>query len=148
MHHCVRIAADVLIDRSPLFDDLRIEWRLFIPWITVAEEVPRGIDERVHRIGLASRQSVTIRAFSVYKLGDPGQRRLACACELSTLWQYNRQLVIRNRDHSTLFAVNDRNRRAPEPLSGNAPVSDSISNGAFAKTFLFGEGRHLGNRKP
>src|SRR5882724_3944513 len=40
MHYCMRIATDVLVHGSPLFDDLRIKWSIVIVGIAVAKEVP------------------------------------------------------------------------------------------------------------
>src|SRR5882724_13595918 len=40
MHYCMRIATDVLVHGSPLFDDLRIKRSIVIVGIAVAKEVP------------------------------------------------------------------------------------------------------------
>src|SRR6185369_7982073 len=121
----------------------RIEWRSWISWIAVAEEVPGRIDERIHRVCFTSSRSMTIRTLSVYKLRHSGQRRFSGTSEVGCLRQNNRQLFIWNSNHSTRVAVDHWHRRAPETLPGDTPVSDSISDGAFAKTLLFCECGHL-----
>ena len=46
-------AADVLVDRHPVIDEPRVERRLMVVRIAVAEEVPGGVDERIHRLAPA-----------------------------------------------------------------------------------------------
>ena len=48
-------AADVLVDRAPEVDDPPLERRRVRVRIDVAKVVPRGVDERVHRVRLALR---------------------------------------------------------------------------------------------
>ena len=49
-------AADILVDRQPMIGHRRIVRRRGIVRIGEAHEIPRRIDERVHRVGLARRR--------------------------------------------------------------------------------------------
>ena len=63
MKHRMLNAADVLVDSAlaePIAGDLRVERRLGIVRVGVAIEVPGGVDERVHGIGLAPRGAATL----------------------------------------------------------------------------------------
>ena len=55
-------AADVLVDRHPVVGDGRVERRLVVVRVRVAQEVPRRVDEGVHRVGLAPRGAAAARA--------------------------------------------------------------------------------------
>ena len=52
--------ADVLRDRQPVVDDEAVERRLVVVRVDVAEEVPRRVDERVHRVGVALRRAAAL----------------------------------------------------------------------------------------
>ena len=54
-------AAAVEIDRAPVRDLRRIERQLVVVRVGKAIEVPRRIDERVHRVGLAARRPAALR---------------------------------------------------------------------------------------
>ncbi len=81
MHYCMRVAADVLVHRRPLFSDAAVERFIFVSRIAVTEEVPRRIDKRIHRVSLTTRRTTTLRTGCVYKLRHARQRRLARARE-------------------------------------------------------------------
>ena len=57
-------AADVLVDGHPLAQRRRVPRGLFVARVAVAQEVPGGVDERVHRVGLALRAGHRTRGSS------------------------------------------------------------------------------------
>ena len=54
-------AANVLVDRQPVIDAL-VHHRACLVGASVAHEVPRRIDESIHRVGLAPRRLAAFRA--------------------------------------------------------------------------------------
>jgi hypothetical protein len=109
--------AAVEINRSPIGDLVRIERQLGVLRIAEPEEVPRGIDERVHRVGLAPGRTAAFGARRVDELGDLRERRVPLAAELGHLGQQDGQAVGGQRHHPVRLAVDDRDRRAPVALS-------------------------------
>ena len=55
-------AADVLVDRHPVAGGRRVERDVRAERVAEAEEVPRRVDERVHRVGLALGRPAVDRA--------------------------------------------------------------------------------------
>ena len=55
MQNRVHDPADILVHRQPVAHQRRIERRLVVVRVRVAVEVPRRIDERIHRVRLAPR---------------------------------------------------------------------------------------------
>ena len=55
-------AADVLRHRQPVVDERAVEGGLVVVRVDVAQEVPRGVDEGVHRVGLAAPLLAAARA--------------------------------------------------------------------------------------
>src|SRR5208282_6861938 len=133
----VRDAADVLVDRKPVGDFRGIERRFAIVWVAVAVEIPRGVYERVHRIGFAARGATAFRARSVDEFGSCCEWRFAFAREFGTGRQQDRQIFVGDRLQSVLRAIDDRNWSAPVPLTGNAPVAETEDHFPFAKALLF-----------
>src|SRR3984893_18909684 len=111
--------------------------------IAVAKEVPRGVDERVHRVSFSASGRFTLRAARVYELWHTGKRRLTRACKVGSLREHHRELIIGDRDHAALLAINDRHRRAPKTLAGYTPVADAIRHGRFSKAVLLCKPGHL-----
>ena len=62
VQHRVLDPADVLLDGQPVVDDLLIPGRVVVPRVGVPQEVPGGVDERVHRVGLAPAVPAAARA--------------------------------------------------------------------------------------
>src|SRR6266852_5246834 len=129
----MRVAADVLIDGSPLRGDRWIEWRSLVTWIGIAKEVPGRIHKGVHRVRFASGRPPTLRTHGVHEFGHGLQRRLTCPGELGFVGQHYRQVFLRHRHRAALFAVNNRNGRAPETLARDAPIPDPVSHRTAAK---------------
>ena len=120
-------AAAVEVDRPPVADLLRIERQLVVLRIAEPEEVPRRVDERVHRVGLAAGRAAALRDTST--LTNSG----TCASGESPrpvnsvdLRQHDRQVVVRHGHHAALLAVDHRNRRAPVALPRDAPVLQPV----------------------
>jgi hypothetical protein len=90
-------AADVLVDAAlaPVGDAL-VDHRLVVVRAAVAQEVPRRLDEGIHRVGLAPRRLAAFRAGAFVELGHLGQRT-AGAGDRDVLGQHDRQLVVGHR---------------------------------------------------
>ena len=142
MHDGVRVAADVLVHRRPLRRKLRIEWRRIVTRIAIAKEVPGRIHKGIHGVRLAPRRTLAPRTSGVDELSDSHQRRFTCAGKGSRLWQDNRQLVQRDRNHAALLAVHNGDGCAPETLARDTPIADAIGYRRRAKSFLCGVSRH------
>ncbi len=142
MHHRVRVAADVLIDRSPLGGDLGIEWRRLVLWIGVTEEVPRRIDKGVHCVSLALGGTATLRTSRIHEFGDTLQRRFPRARKLGVVGKQYGQIFFRHWNHAAVVTIDNRDRRAPKALARDAPIANAISDGAPAKLF---RGRIVGH---
>ena len=121
-------AAAVEIHRAPVLHLRRVERQLAVPRVAVAVEVPRRIDERVHRVGLAAGGAAAARARGVDELRHVRQRRVAAARELRDLGQHDRQLVVRHRHacrtcrsrRSGSACPSSAGARCPSPSAGTA----------------------------
>src|SRR5215510_998470 len=117
MQNRVLDSAAVEIDRQPVLHHLRVERLSIVAWIGEAIEVPRRVDERIHRVGLSTRGAATLRTLHVDELGYLRQGRVAASGELSNLWELHWQLAVRHRHDAVFLAVDHRDRRAPVPLA-------------------------------
>ena len=147
MQNRVRDPAHILIDRKPVFRLGLIEQRLVVVRVGIPVEIPARIDERIHRVRLAPRRPAAFRAGRIHELRRTRQRRFAFAGQLHIFRQFHRQLIVRHRHDSILLAIHNRNRRAPIPLARNAPILQSISRLARAKSFRRRIGRHFLDRR-
>src|SRR4026209_1288620 len=116
--------------------DVRIKRSFFVTWIEVAEEVPRRIDKRVHRVSITTRWTMTLRTFRVDKLRHTSERRLTSARERCRLRQHDRQPIVWDWHHDVFGAIDHGHRRAPETLPGNAPVTYATRHRSFAEAVL------------
>ena len=64
----------VLIDRHPVVGELGVEWLRVVVCGGVAQEVPRRIDEGVHRVGLAAGVTAALRALGAPEVGVVTER--------------------------------------------------------------------------
>src|SRR6185312_14859071 len=80
-------ATDVLIDRKPICNCICAKWRVGIAGIGIAVEIPGRIDESVHRIRLAPRDSAALWAGDAGKLWHACQRRTALLGDLNIFRQ-------------------------------------------------------------
>ncbi len=69
MHHGMLGTTGVLIYGAPGINELAINRAEFVCWREVAIPVPRGIDEGVHRVGLALAGAAALRAGNVEPRG-------------------------------------------------------------------------------
>ena len=129
-------AADILVDRQPLLRARPVE-RFRVRLAGEADEIPRRIDERVERIGLASCIGAAGRAGDVLP-GWMAIERVAGDVERHVLGQDDRQLVLGYRHRAACVAVDDRDRRAPVTLAADAPVAQAEHGRALAPAFALG----------
>ncbi len=116
-------AADVLVHRHPVVG-AGTHHPIRIGRIAVAHEVPRRIDERVHRVRLAARGLAALGAADVQEAGVLVQR-VAGAVRDQVFRQHHRQVLLGHRHHAAVVAVDDGNRRAPVALAAHAPVAQA-----------------------
>ena len=119
-------AADVLVDRHPARNGVAPPRLLVVGGVAVAQEVPGGVDEGVHRVGLAARRPAADRAGR----GDPvlggGKRRAPLRRVVLDLGEQHRQLACRQRDDAVIGAVDDGDRAAPVALARDEPVAQPV----------------------
>ncbi len=118
--------ADVLVDRHPLAQRRRIPGGVIVGGVAVAQEVPRGVDERVHRVGLSLRRPAAVRAGRVHPVLGSRQRRAALGRVVVDVRQLHRQLIVGDGHHPAALAVQDRDRTAPVALPGDEPVAQTV----------------------
>ena len=75
-------AADVLVDGKPILRDFGIERSAVVVRVRVTIEIPGRIDEGVHGIGFAPRQTAALGTRRVDELGQTAERR-SRACAIS-----------------------------------------------------------------
>lgn len=118
-------AADILIDRHHVVGHGRRSRRVFVPRIGEAREIPRRIDERIHRVGFAFRsRSIAFGASDVL----PGRmmvERVARLIEGHIVGKHHWQIFIRHRHDSADSAVDHRDRATPIALSRDTPVAQA-----------------------
>ena len=143
-------AADVLVDGEPVVRLRRIEGCGRVLRVGVAVEVPTGIDEGVHGVGLAARRATADRAGGVDEIGDAAQRRAALLRDLHLRGKQHGKRALGQRDHAAgrdsrvaVGAVDHGDRRAPVALAADAPVLQAICNCCCAKSMFLGECGHL-----
>ena len=71
VHDSVLDAARVLIYRVPLSGGDRVERPIVVAWTGVPQEVPRGVNESVHRVRLALGRATALRAGRVDEVAVP-----------------------------------------------------------------------------
>ena len=116
-------AADVLVDRHPVVDETPLERRRVVVGVAVAQEVPRRVDERVHRLRLAPAGTAALRAGDVDPVRVRSERRHTLRLVVLDVRQEQRQLVVGHRYEPAAVAVDDRDRAAPVALAREAPVA-------------------------
>ena len=132
-------AADVLIHRQPVLCLRRVQRRSGAVRAGVAGEVPGRLDKGVHGVGLAPRRAAAGRA--------GGGDEASCWC--SGAWLPSSRSVpgritgncsCRHRHDAADRAVDDRDRRAPVALAGDAPVAQAVGDLGPAETLLLAHG--------
>ena len=86
-------AADILIDRQPVMRRVEVDGRLGLRR-REANEIPRRVDERVHRVGFANGRFAANRAVDVLPRRMPVER-IAGLVERRVLGKFDRQSLFR-----------------------------------------------------
>ena len=124
-------AADIMIDRQPVFG----AWVDHAVRVAAckAREIPGRFHKSIEGIGFPARRFAAGRASRMGESRMRNQRRLR-AIQHYVPGQFHRQILFRDRNRAAVVAINNRNRRTPVTLAGNAPVAQSEI--SFALTFL------------
>ncbi len=129
-------AADVLRDGEPVVHVLSLERRRLVVRIDVAEEVPGGVDERVHRVDLAPPLAAAARARHTDPVRRGRERRGSLRLVVVDVRQEHRQLIVGNRNEPAVVAKDDRDRAAPVALPRPAPVAQAEADRRGAASVL------------
>ena len=113
-------AADILIDRQPIAHGVRVG-RHARARRTEAGKVPRRIDERVHRVGLAQRIPAATRARHMLPCRMPVER-IAGHVERHIVRELDRQVFCRHGHDAATLAMDHWDRAAPIALPRDAPI--------------------------
>ena len=136
-------AADVLVHREPVGDGLAANRAGLRFRVGIAIEVPTGIKEGVHRIGLTTRGLAAFGTRGVDKVRHFSQRRMSRPRELHVFRKQYGKLVFGNGHRSAAGAIDDGNRRAPVPLAGDAPIFQAKLHGPGAESARLGISGHF-----
>ena len=132
-------AADILVYRHPVARSLAIERSPIVVRRGKAQEVPRGVDKGIHRVGFAPGRAAAAGAGYFSELLAFGERRTAFPGKRHVSRKRNRQLILRHRNRPALLAIHNWNRRAPVTLARNPPVAKAIADRLFSPALLFKE---------
>src|SRR6185436_13845776 len=99
----------------------------------VAHVVPRRIDERVQRVGLALARASALRAGRVDEVAAL-RERVAAAVRHAVLREDDGQVLLRHWHVAARRAMDDRDRRAPVSLPRDAPVAQTERYPLLAQT--------------
>src|SRR5262249_39664485 len=100
--------------------------------IDVAQEVPRRVDEGVHRVRLAYALATAARAGDTQPLLVRRERRLAPRLVVLDLRQQQGKRVVRHGARPAVLAMDDGDRAAPVALAREAPVAQPVRDGGSA----------------
>ena len=141
-------AAVVPVDRHPVVNLLSVRELLAVMRVAVAKEIPGGTRPLRHGIGLTLCRTAALRAGAVHERLDLRKRRLTVLTGLKVIHigQAERKLLVRNRDHTAVRAVNQRNRLAPVTLTVKGPVLHLELHTRVADALLREEFEHARNR--
>ena len=104
--------------------------------VGVAQEVPRRVDEGVHRVRLATPFNAATRTRNADPVLGSLERRLAFRRVVVDLGKQDRKLVFGHRDDSAGGAMHDGNRGAPITLARDQPVAKAIADGRTSEPAL------------
>ncbi len=135
VQHGMLDAADVLVDRQPVFGAL-VQHRRIVARRGVAGVVPARLEEGVEGVGLALGRPAAHRAGGVDELAHRLDRRLR-AVHLDIGRQDHGELVFRHRHRAAASAVDDRDRAAPVALAGDPPVAQAVVDLGVALAVFF-----------
>ena len=112
---------------------------MFVVRIGVTKEVPRRTRVAIHRIGLTLCRTATGWARGIDPICFACKHRLSITfwCIIFDRRQQYRQLIGRYGYRTILFAMNNRNRRAPIPLTAHQPVTHLVGYLCMTYPLLF-----------
>src|SRR2546421_11002298 len=145
MHDRVLCSPDILIDRQPASHAPGAPRLLVVVRVSITQEVPGIVHESIHRISLACSRTSTYRAGSIQKIWLIVQWRLTSWLELDMLGQPDGQLLLRYRNHTIIWTVDDWDRRTPVALAADQPVAQAIGDHELADTPFLQVAGHFGN---
>src|SRR5215467_1740489 len=96
-------------------------------WTDIPVPVPGGVDKRVHCVSFTFSGTAALRTSRITKAGVILERRFSSRSEVDIVGQDDRQVLFRYGNGSTLLAVENGNRRAPETLPANQPVTHPVT---------------------
>ena len=131
VHDGVLSAAGVLVHGEPRPGALRIDGAGVVVGAEVADEVPVGVHEGVHGVGLAAGGAAAAGAVDMDEPFVGGEGGLTGGLELGVLRQEDGELVLGDRDGAALGAVDNGDGGAPVALAGDEPVADAEGYGAL-----------------
>jgi len=130
MHYSVFDTSDVVVDGRPVVRYVLVERRVVVVGRRVTQEVPRRVEEGVHRVGFASR---VLSAFGTGRLDEARGFFERVPARLYELGEFDGEFVVGDEDGSAVVTVHHRNRRAPVTLARNEPVAEAVVD-RFART--------------
>src|SRR5207247_4760546 len=96
-----------------------------------------GVDESVHRVGLAPPLPAAARALDANPVLGRLERRLALRLVVVDLRQHYREILLGNRHLAAGRAMDDRDRAPPVALAGEAPVAQPVGDRRPGQAALF-----------
>ena len=108
-------AADILVDRQPVADGVRIGRHGRVR-TAEAREVPGRIDERIHGVGLAHGRRHRNGTCDMLP-GRVTVERIAGNVERHVVRKLHRQIFLRHRNDATFLTMDHRDRTAPIALA-------------------------------
>ena len=140
--------AVIPVHRHPVVDLFSVRELLAVVRVAVTKEVPRGTRPLRHGIGLTLSRAAALRASAVYEGIHFRERRLSVLAGLKVIHigQAKRKLLVGNRDHAAVRAVNQRNRLTPIALAVKRPVFHLKLNTRMSYALLPKELKHARNR--
>ena len=144
----MRHTAHVLIHGHPPAGLVRIERTVVLARVEVPQEVPRRVDEGVHRVRVAPGRGTAPRASHHSPALRRTQRRSTLGLEVQPFAarQAHGQVRQRHRHLATGRAVDDGDRRAPVALAGDQPVPQPVGDRSPASAALGEHGQHALDR--
>ena len=131
--------ADILVHGHPVFRAGLIQGCGIEIGAAVPEKIPGRFNESVHGVRLAARPAAALGAVDIDEALHFCQRVPPFPGKLHIYRQHNRQVLLRDRNSSAFFTVDDRDRVAPVSLPGNTPVTEAEVDGFLPDALAFKE---------
>ena len=107
-------ATAIEIHVHPMVGDRLLKGCFVIECIRVAEEIPRGINERVHGVGFTAGGFPTLGTVHVKE--GLGRCQWVALAEHHIAWKFHGEVLFWNGNRAAIIAVNHRNGGAPVAL--------------------------------